>query len=121
MEGPCRLQTMMMLCESLVTQDARYRWKRLRREFEPSYLGRHQCPEQHLGKLCRRVGARASQSDVSLISRKCKTAWLEEMVEEKQEMELDLVFFGTIASAPIASDCASPPPPQCHVRSCQVM
>ncbi|CAE7905325.1 Wrnip1 [Symbiodinium necroappetens] len=38
----------------------RYRWKRLRREFEPSYLGRHQ---------------------------KCKTAWLEEMVEEKQEMD----------------------------------
>jgi len=38
----------------------RQKWKRLRKEFEPAYLGRHS---------------------------KCKTAWLEEMIEEKQEME----------------------------------
>ncbi|CAK9024255.1 unnamed protein product [Durusdinium trenchii] len=38
----------------------RFRWKRLRREFEPAYVGKHQ---------------------------KCKTAWLDEMVEEKPEMD----------------------------------
>jgi len=45
---------------SVEVQCGRYRWKRLRREFEAAYLGRHQ---------------------------KSKTAWLEEMVEEKNEIE----------------------------------
>ena len=63
-EGFCVIQ--LPLSEEITSDAAvevkcgRYRWKRLRREFEPAYLGRHQ---------------------------KCKTAWLEEMVEEKQEMD----------------------------------
>eukprot|EP00440_Ansanella_granifera_P034040 gb/GFBE01036926.1/.p1 GENE.gb/GFBE01036926.1/~~gb/GFBE01036926.1/.p1 ORF type:complete len:1259 (+),score=257.18 gb/GFBE01036926.1/:1-3777(+) len=45
---------------SVEVKCGRQKWKRLRREFEPAYLGRHQ---------------------------KCKTAWLEEMVEEKEAFE----------------------------------
>ncbi|CAK9095077.1 Phenolphthiocerol/phthiocerol polyketide synthase subunit C ((Phenol)carboxyphthiodiolenone synthase subunit C) (Beta-ketoacyl-acyl-carrier-protein synthase I) (Phthiocerol synthesis polyketide synthase type I PpsC) [Durusdinium trenchii] len=63
-EGYCVVQ--LPLSEDMTSEAAvevkcgRFRWKRLRREFEPAYVGKHQ---------------------------KCKTAWLDEMVEEKPEMD----------------------------------